>query len=224
MAKILIADSLQELLTQDESIRSRPDVLILAASSAEEMLEIHRKERADLIVLDMDMPEMGGDSLCASIRKDAALKTVSIIVACENTEEALSRCMSCGANSLIMKPVYERELIKKTGELLDIPLRESLRVLMNISVNGRSGRGEFYCSSKNISTTGILLETTKPLAKGDKVTFTFLLRLNRIIVEGKIIRVEKKAPNLFQYGIKFIDLPLQSKALIEEYVKIRRAL
>ena len=44
-----------------ENILSRANTQILTASSSQEILSIHKSEKADLIVIDLDMPDMSGD-------------------------------------------------------------------------------------------------------------------------------------------------------------------
>jgi len=56
------------------SILSRNDLSILTAKTAEEMLGIHEKEGVDLILVELDIDEMGGDGLCTSIRNNSSLR------------------------------------------------------------------------------------------------------------------------------------------------------
>ena len=55
------------------------------------------------------------------------------------------------------------EIIEKVGQLLEIPERKSYRVLLKVTINGRLTTETFYCSSQNISASGILIETEKTL-------------------------------------------------------------
>ena len=223
MKKIIITDTLKTFLEGEHNFILRSDIHIVIASSSHEILDIHRSKNVDLIIIDLCMPDIDGDKLCSMIRSDDDLKDVSIIIACPGEEGAIDRCVYCGANALVTKPVYRQELISKASELLNIPQRESLRVLMNITAEGKF-RDAFYCTSKDISTSGMLVETNKALKKDDIITFSFFLRLNRITIDGKVLRVIQRGPNNFQYGLKFINMDQRLRGLIEEYIKIRRIL
>lgn len=223
MKKILIADTLKPFFEGERNFMLRSDINVFVASSSQEILAIHRIENVNLIILDLTMPDIDGDKLCAMIRKDDLLKSVSILIACPSEDDAIDRCVSCGVNALITKPIYHKELLSKASELLDIPERESLRILMNISVEGKF-RDTFFCTSKDVSTTGMLLETNKALKKGDRITFSIFLRLNRMTVDGEIVRVIYLGPNHYRYGLKFMNMDQRSRELIEEYIKIRRVL
>ncbi len=223
MKKILITKSLAHHLGTRLDVFPSEHVWINVAVTAEEMLEFHQNEGADLILLELDTPKMGGDRLCRHIRKMDALKVVSIILTSPDNTSALKRCFSSGANFIIPEPVVPENLIDKIDELTSIPRRENLRVLMNIS---RSDDPEenFYSTSKNISTTGILLETNKTLRENDRLKFSFHLRLNKIVCHGQVVRVEKIRHNLFNYGIRFTTIDPKSKALIEGFIKLRRSI
>jgi len=197
--------------------------MIFTATSAEEAIRIHRDERVDLVIADLEMGGMGGDGMCTAIRGDETLKKVSIIIYCFNKKSARERCEACGANACLTKPVNPEVLFQKVNDLLSICRRESLRVLIRVSVEGRAGDGYFFSTSKNISTTGILLETDKVLAKGDRITCSFFLNTNQITANGEAVRVEEKKGELNQYGVKFIDLAPDAQILIEEFIKKSRS-
>lgn len=221
MTKILITNSLVEHLGNQNSSLPQSHTWTIVASSAEEMIEIHRNENVDVIIMELDTPEMGGDTFTHTVRSDSSMKEVSIILITPDNESAIDRCFSSGANYIITEPINREKLVSKINEMLNIPDRERLRILMNITVKGKSHE-HFYCTSQNISKTGILLETNRILIKGDILNFSFLLRLRRITANGEVVRVKQKKPNLYQYGIKFLDLDSESKTLIDSFVNTRR--
>jgi CheY-like chemotaxis protein len=221
MKKIIITDALKQFLEGEQNFMLRSDIHVFTASSSKEVLDIHRAESVHLIILDLNMPDNDGDELCSAIRRDGTLKDVSIILACPGAEDAIDRCVNSGANAIVTKPVFHRELINKASELLDIPQRQGLRIIMNISVEGKF-RDAFYCTSKDVSTSGMLVETNKALREGDRITFSIFLRLNRITIDGDVVRVTQLGPNHYQYGLKFINMDQKSRDLIEEYIKIRQ--
>jgi len=220
MLKILVTEPLEKYVQNLQNILPSADIWINVASSAEEMLEIHRYEDFDLLILELDTPQMGGDTLCTTIREDNTLKDVSIILVSPDHEDAKDRCVSCGANYIITEPVSQNALISKVSDLIKVPDRKNLRVLMNITVNGEEN-DHFYSTSRNISSSGILLETNRQLDIKTSLHFSFLLKMKRINVNGEVVRSEQKAPNLYYYGIRFTDIDPASKAFIDDFVKIR---
>ncbi|MHA7874392.1 response regulator [Roseivivax sp.] len=62
-------------------------------------------ETADLVLLDIMMPEMDGIELCARLRQLAAWRDVPIVMLTSRTDKAaLSRAFMAGANDYLMKP------------------------------------------------------------------------------------------------------------------------
>lgn len=222
MRKVIIVDTLKSLIEEEKSILSRAEFGIFIAASSEEVIRIHRHEKADIIIADLDMPGMNGDELCGLIRRDKALKDVSFIIACFHDKEAVKRCEECGVNSFITKPIDPEELSRKIREFLDVSSRKSLRVLMQVTVKGESKNKFFFSTSHNISASGVLLETDKTLAQGDKITCSFFIRSHQITLEGEIVRVVNKSPDVNQYGVKFVNLDQHSRAVIEDFVESRK--
>jgi len=217
MKKILILDNMKASVEEKKNILSGYDCTIFTAASGEEAMRIHSKEKVDLIIRDLDMPGMTGEGFCSNIREDYGLKKVSIIIIYSDRGSDIRRYDACGANAYIRKPINPQELFQKVGELLNIPSRLNMRVLIKVEVKGKS-KSEFISHSKNISASGILLETNKVLEKGDLIICNFFLGPDQVSTDGKIVRIVKKRHDLYQYGVKFTDIDLLSKAKIEKYV------
>ena len=112
---------------------------------------------------------MGAVKLCSAIRSDGQLKNVSIIVTGDNSGEsagALSRsrgqCISPDTGGPCL-------LFSKVSELLLVPQRKDMRVLLRVSVKGLEGETSFFAASQNISISGMMLETDRSLELGDRL-------------------------------------------------------
>lgn len=204
------------------SILSRNDLSILTAKTAEEMLGIHEKDGVDLILVELDIDEMGGDGLCTSIRNNSSLRQVSLILVHQDTPEAQQRAIQCGANALVPQPINADLISNRIQGLLDIKVRESMRVLIKISVDGKFEDDFFFSHSQNISSSGILLATDILLAVGNRISCSFFLQGKEVTVQGVIMRVIIVNKNLYQYGVKFVDIDRSLQTLIEEFVQSRR--
>ncbi len=221
MKKILLATSPKTLIDTEKGILNRTDLKIFTTTSGKEALSIHRDEKVDLAILELEMPEINGDTLCSIIRKDDELKKVSLIIICNNNLSDMKRYSKCRANSYIAIPINPVILMEKVSELINISERKSYRVILNASVNGQHMNQSFLCYSRDISSSGILIETDKVLAAGDTILCSFYLRNSIIISEGKVVRSDKKTieSDINQYGINFSDLTPNSKSTIEAYIK-----
>jgi signal transduction histidine kinase/thioredoxin-like negative regulator of GroEL len=85
---------------------------VLGAKDGRQGIEMARRERPDLILMDMSLPDMGGDEVTRVIRADATCADVPIIgVSAYATDEAASRALEAGCNGYETKPVDFPRLI-----------------------------------------------------------------------------------------------------------------
>lgn len=222
--KILIVGNFETFLEMDENVLSRENCLILASSSAESAIEIHKKENVDLIISDLDMPGgMGGDELSSYIREHLPLKKVSILILCDDEGSFDRRCKTCGANAFLVRPLDSESLNRKVSELLNISEREHMRVLMKVSVEGNVEGETFFSLSENISNTGLLINTEKELQVGDRLFCSFLLQSEQVTIEGEIARIEERQKDQNRYGIKFLDLDPVVSQKIKSFIQGRHS-
>lgn len=220
MKKILIVDDLHAFIDKEKSILNRSDFTIFTATSSRDALELHRSHKMDLVIIDLDMPEINGDELCLLIRREPGIKDVSVIIVGTGSESDLNRFRQCKANAYVTKPIRPLQLLEKVSQLLEIPERKSYRVLLKVTVNGKSTSETFFCSSHNISTSGILIETDKTLEKGDSISCSFFLPgAERISADAEVVRIATNGTASFHYGARFLDLQPHYRASIESFVK-----
>jgi DNA-binding response OmpR family regulator len=75
------------------------------------------KVTPDLIVCDVDMPNMDGFELIGALRSDAALPRMPVIFL-TSVEEGATRATQLGAADYIMKPVMVDRLLKAVAKAL----------------------------------------------------------------------------------------------------------
>ncbi len=213
-------DNLRPFLEKEASILANRGLQLLTAASGEEAVSVHKSKKADLIVTALDMPGMRGDELCSLIRKDKELKNVSVIIICENKKTDIDRCARCGANTFITKPFDPSAFLDTVSRLIEIPKRSGVRVLIKVSVKGNLKSESFFCTSVNISTSGILLEMDRTLSKGELINCSFFVPgSENITVDCEVMRMVHASQGISQCGVKFLDLSRRDKSAIDAFVK-----
>ncbi|MGO9021900.1 MAG: response regulator [Syntrophobacteraceae bacterium] len=72
-----------------------------------------RHPRPDVILLDLNMPQMGGEEALAKIKADSYLKSIPVIILTTSREECeVQRCYDLGANTYIVKPLSFEKLVE----------------------------------------------------------------------------------------------------------------
>jgi CheY-like chemotaxis protein len=222
MKKIIIAADIYEELRKEQSFLNRSDMKTFTAVNNEEVLAIHKTEKADLIVTKLDTPSMNGETLCSLVRQDHDLSRVSVLIVCSNAPSDHERCLKCQANSFFAIPINNPVLLQEMYQLLQVSPRMSCRIPISVKIDGTLRKMPFTAHIENISISGILFRTAAYLSEGDTITCTFSLPgSSRVTVNAEIVRVvesrRKKEPHV--YGVKFIDLSLESLSAIEAFVE-----
>lgn len=222
MKKVLLVDRAEAAMDEKKRLLNGRGLKVFTARTAEEARTAHDKEKFDLIVADLDLPGMAADRLCALFRNDESLKNVSFIIVCRDSRVEIERCAGCGANAYITKPVDPAKFVEKLNGLLNIPRRSAMRVLLKVSVKGNHKDQAFFCTSVNISSSGVLLEADRVIFKGDMITCSFFVPRSQIVsADCEVMRVIKIAPDVYQYGARFVELPADAKTAIEDFVRRR---
>ena len=99
----VVDDSDASLVMAASALGSDYDVLTMP--SAEKMFSLLEQIRPDLILLDIDMPDMDGIAAMAKLRENPEWADMPVIFITGVTDdEVLSRAMGAGAIEVIMKP------------------------------------------------------------------------------------------------------------------------
>jgi DNA-binding response OmpR family regulator len=91
---------------------------VKCTDSAEEAIDLLRKERFGLCLLDSWLPGISGVEICEKIRKfDAKIPILFYSGAGLPTDR--ERAFQAGAQGYLVKPVFAEELIRKVSQLLN---------------------------------------------------------------------------------------------------------
>ncbi|HVG61255.1 MAG TPA: response regulator [Hyalangium sp.] len=83
-----------------------------------------REIKPDLIISDVQMPEMDGFALCAAVRADSTLHATPFLLLTSLKDEASrQRGRLVGASAFLNKPVSVDELRERVRELLKLPVK-----------------------------------------------------------------------------------------------------
>lgn len=100
---------------------------VLTANSGKEALDILRKEKVDLVLADVMMPEMDGYELCKRIREDPKLYPLRFIfVTAKSEREDEIHGFKLGADDYITKPFNLRTLLARVETRLREVKREEI--------------------------------------------------------------------------------------------------
>ena len=227
MKKILIVDDLEMNLDVCTSVFSRVECKLYTAINGEEALEITRKIRPDLIILDLHMPEMDGDECCRIIKEDGELGHIPVLMVTAGARVAdEERCYAAGCDDFIEKPFHGKELIKKVAAHLDIIVRDYTRVSIYTKALLKVNNQVIKAYIHDLSDGGIFVESRDPFDIGTAVDLEFTLtgRDEPVKAKGEVKwaiddRTKCSIDSVPGMGIQFLEISSESKKMISDYVR-----
>jgi DNA-binding response OmpR family regulator len=89
---------------------------VLEATNGLDAIEIITRERPDLLLIDLNMPQMNGYDTITRLRRDMALLTMPIIVLTgEESPEVEQRVLRLGADDYLVKPFDPEVLLSRVN-------------------------------------------------------------------------------------------------------------
>ncbi len=123
-AKILLVDDDPDFVEATKIVLESKPYQVITAFDGDEGLEKARKEKPDLILLDIIMPRMDGFKVCESLKKEPELAKIPVIMITSFSERvgetslALSQGLALEAEDFIDKPVAPAELLIRVEKQL----------------------------------------------------------------------------------------------------------
>ncbi len=117
--KVLIIDDSSDALALAKVRLGKENLAIITAQSGDEGLKLAEAEKPDLILLDVDMPEMSGFDVCHQLKtnKDLCMTPVIFLTGSDNTEDKI-KGLNVGAVDYVTKPFDAFELKARVNAAL----------------------------------------------------------------------------------------------------------
>lgn len=116
---ILIVEDEVELVEMVKMRLEANGYKVIAAYNGEDGLYWARKEKPDLILLDLMLPKIDGYEVCGTLKKDKNYADIPICIFTARAQESEKRLgMELGADAYIIKPFEPSALLEKIKELL----------------------------------------------------------------------------------------------------------
>ena len=119
MARILIIDDSPTDTRVFATVLEKNGHEVLSAGSAEDGIEVCKRELPDLVLMDVILPGMNGFQATRSLSKDPSTSAIPIIIiSTKSMETDRVWGLRQGAKDYLVKPPSERELINRINALL----------------------------------------------------------------------------------------------------------
>ena len=120
MADVLVVDDsrvMREMVIA--CLRARPGLVFTQAASGLEAIERLSLKAFDLVVLDLNMPDIGGIEVVEFVRGQDQLRSLPIIIVTTRGDDASrTRALSAGASRFMTKPFSPESILAEVSALL----------------------------------------------------------------------------------------------------------
>ena len=113
---ILVIDDEPKIVKQARDYLERSGYRVLEAGDGKTALAQARHERPDLIVLDLNLPQMDGLDVCRALRKESDVPIIMLTARVDETDRLIG--LELGADDYITKPFSPRELVARVRAVL----------------------------------------------------------------------------------------------------------
>jgi len=126
--RILLADDNEMNRLVAVTVLESYKVLVIEVKNGAEALRVLKKERFDLVLMDMQMPIMDGLEATKIIRNNLKLHIPIIALTANAIKGEAERCLEAGMNGFISKPFTEHDLINAIATKLELENKSASRL------------------------------------------------------------------------------------------------
>lgn len=136
--KVLIVDDNPKALAIAKARLKKEMLEIFCVENGRQCVEIARKEKPDLILLDVDMPDISGFEVCQALKDDTALCTIPVIflTASDDNEDRV-KGLDLGAVDYVTKPFDVFELRARVRAALRTKKLQDQLATLNLELEER---------------------------------------------------------------------------------------
>jgi CheY-like chemotaxis protein len=116
---LYIADNLANVALIERVIAKRPDIGLLTAQHGGVGLELAREHRPDLVLLDLDLPDLGGEEVMQRLLADPRTADIPIVLlSADATVSKADRLLAAGAREYVVKPLDVARFLEVIDDIL----------------------------------------------------------------------------------------------------------
>jgi putative two-component system response regulator len=193
---------------------------VIACENGKQAMKQVYDRRPDLILSDIDMPEMNGMEFCKKIHDDPELASVPFVMMSSNSDRAvMRRFLQLGATSYLVKPFNLEQLVITVEKLLSdhfvILLKEKERL-----------DGERKMMLASITSLIAALEARDPYTRGHSEAVAMIVaemgaRMNDDPEEKEALQIAGKLHDLGKIGVPDSILLKPGRLTDEEFAIIK---
>lgn len=114
--KILIVDDEKKIVSVVRGYLEQAGFSVSVAYDGKQALVLFRHEKPNLVLLDLNLPEMDGLDVARTLRKESSVPIIMLTARVEETDRLIG--LELGADDYILKPFSPREVVARVRAVL----------------------------------------------------------------------------------------------------------
>ena len=150
---VLVVDDYEANVHALRLLLERADYAVLTATNGRDALDVVRRDRPDIVLLDVVMPGMSGLDVCAELKRGAETRLTPVVLISGAQERQIRLDgLDAGADDFLNKPIDPEELQTRVRSLMrvkrltdDLESAESLFLTLGRIIEARDPCTEGHC-------------------------------------------------------------------------------
>ncbi len=221
LPRIMVVDDVPMFVELETLFLSRHGE-VSNARSGEEALALMAEWPADVAVIDLHLPDMGGDQLLVNLREASGNPDLPVVLVSNGAPEEHALAVRAGATDVISKPLCRTELVSAVSRML-VPggPRGLPRIPVDRPVRFRSESHWQQGTIRNLSRGGIFLESEVVSEAGTELSLEFDLNDPDTSFSTTAKAVWSQPGSHAGMGLRFLDLDGETLRRLDGYVHER---
>ena len=131
--KILVVEDEQNISEVIKAYLSKEGFNVITANDGKEALKFFENEDIHLIILDLMLPKLSGEEVCATIRTTSDIPIIMLTAKVQEDDKVEG--LSIGADDYVTKPFSPRELVSRVKALLRRSYKHSSPLAEKLTFN-----------------------------------------------------------------------------------------
>lgn len=207
---ILLVDDVRLFIEMQREFLQYSSVQVLTAKNGVEALDTMGSTRPDLVLMDLEMPEMDGISCCRAIKTTPELASIPVVmITAKGDEASLQQCRAAGCDGFLTKPLNRTLFLETAGRFVSGIDRREKRMPTKLPAQLRLRGTASPCTLYDLSLGGAFVASDLPAEIDRVVDLSFSLpdgstqECRAKVVWGRA----PDAPGLRGFGVNFVLLP-----------------
>jgi len=118
---LCIEDNPSNLRLMETIIEMRPETTLLAAIQGSVGLDLARQHEPDLILLDLDLPDIHGSEVLTRLQQSALTRDIPVVViSADATPNQVERLLTAGVSAYLTKPLDVDQFLRTLNKYLQV--------------------------------------------------------------------------------------------------------